>query len=519
MSDPQQMSTGQLLAAITGMPARGRRAYRQRMHPCVGELARRADPNTIPALQHAVRETFPMAFLGHPATEVLSRMGHQRFIIDLLMADPDAPAYAYFKALKKWGVRPPLPVILDYLHRPHLDARRVAIIALEFYDARLGAEPLIALLDDPEPRLQRSATFVLGQLRAPKAIPALHARLGRLSEDDWAERIYTIAALAKMQDEAILDDAIGYLQQLRKGVEGNYREAVTYNVVYAVANWAHPRIIAELTALLLNPLTENYTRRWFRRLNTPVTRTALENARLRRMATGQLLCELTDGPNPGQAAREIGRRRAYRAIPHLLQIAERWSRSTPQEKDRLAQIGVALSTMGAHEIVLSALRQMPAYNQAAIYLLPGLDGAPEAVCATLTDMAERERNDHRRRVAIEALGRNRYRPAASLLLWLLREDEPHMMTTIIIALGDIGDERASKPLAEKLPMLHFNQREHIVKALINIGGRQAHSALMVYLWEYTDGPLTKDVARTLVASGSPSALQAVRAWGRRKRDR
>jgi HEAT repeat protein len=113
-----------------------------------------------------------------------------------------------------------------------------------------------------------------------------------------------------------------------------------------------------------------------------------------------------------------------------------------------------------------------------------------------------------RQEAIAALGVVGDKSAAQRLLLILQsqEEEDDIRREAALALGNIGDNRAVKPLVETLD--NWSLREQAATALGNIGDRSAVDALIVALQEY--GPdnvwFLKSAAEALGRIGDTRAL-------------
>jgi hypothetical protein len=123
--------------------------------------------------------------------------------------------------------------------------------------------------------------------------------------------------------------------------------------------------------------------------------------------------------------------------------------------------------------------------------------------------AMHQRAQKRNKPAIKALGKMRATDAVETLLEYVDTDkDPQLQKVTFKALGEIGDERATQPLANKLAMENENVRPYAARALGILGDTRAVEPLSDVLADDENDSVRASAAWALRQIGTKKALEA-----------
>jgi hypothetical protein len=123
--------------------------------------------------------------------------------------------------------------------------------------------------------------------------------------------------------------------------------------------------------------------------------------------------------------------------------------------------------------------------------------------------AMHQRAQKRDKPSIKALGKMRATDAVETLVEYVDTDkDPQLQKVTFKALGEIGDERATQPLANKLAMENENVRPHAARALGILGDTRAVEPLSDVLADDENDTVRASAAWALRQIGTKQALEA-----------
>ncbi|SEO35038.1 HEAT repeat-containing protein [Halogranum amylolyticum] len=128
--------------------------------------------------------------------------------------------------------------------------------------------------------------------------------------------------------------------------------------------------------------------------------------------------------------------------------------------------------------------------------------------------AMHQRAQKRNKPAIKALGKMRATDAVETLVEYVDADkDPQLQKVTFKALGEIGDERATQPLANKLVMENENVRPYAARALGLLGDTRAVDPLTDVLADDENDTVRASAAWALRQIGTEKALEAAAEYG------
>jgi HEAT repeat protein len=333
--------------------------------------------------------------------------------------------------------------LLGIIEHPVVVIREQVIEALGRIGQRKAVPALIARLGDPEPAVRAQAALALAKLPDLKALPALHRLTTDADADVVAAAAKAVAELADKRSMAVLKPLLQHASadvrvQAARGL-GEIGDASLAPNLVAAARDSSPEVRLQAIAGLRHfPKTAE--------------------------VTAQLLESTQEGsvPHRLRAVQTLGEVRASAATPTLV---------------RLLAFDPAIEVRGAAARALGQLK--------SVDHLPDLE---EALRDRFFVKCQ----------AIAAMAEIRDPTSLPVLLSLLRDSQVEVQYHAAVALGELGDERAMRPLELLMKSESDVARRGAAKALVKLGHPRGEQLLQDAARKRRR-PLSKSIVNALPA--------------------